>query len=189
MSAKATHPMLSPDVNMGTSAREQTGGTPMNVEIDVARQRFPNCIVWSPLPPITWFLPFIGHTGICDSDGIIWDFAGPYTIGRGNMAFGAPTRYIPLDPTLCKLLSWNEGVAEANTVYSKRMHNIFCDNCHSHVANALNHMGYGSLKANFGMVSIGVWVFFFGRFTSVGDFIKTYLPFAILCGIYLMITS
>ena len=41
--------------------------------------RFP---VWSPLPPITWILPFIGHTGICTEDGIIYDFAGPYTIGK-----------------------------------------------------------------------------------------------------------
>ncbi|KDO17647.1 hypothetical protein SPRG_16958, partial [Saprolegnia parasitica CBS 223.65] len=37
--------------------------------IDVARDRFPFCIVWSPLPVITWFLPFIGHMGIGDSHG------------------------------------------------------------------------------------------------------------------------
>lgn len=110
--------------------------------IDIPRCRFPNCIVWSPLPVITWFLPFIGHTGICDSDGVIWDFAGPYTIGREHMAFGTPTRYIQLDPTLARAMSWNDGVREANKVYSKRMHNICCDNCHSHVANALNAMEY-----------------------------------------------
>ncbi len=173
--------MLSPDTKMGN-----VGSV---AEIDVAKQRFPNCIVWSPLPPITWILPFIGHTGICDSEGVIWDFAGPYTIGRDQMAFGRPTRYVPLNPTLTKLLSWNDGVREANKVYSKRMHNLFCDNCHSHVANALNQMGYGSAKAHFSMISIGVWVFFFGRFTSIAGFIKTYLPFAIIVGIYLIITS
>jgi hypothetical protein len=35
------------------------------------------------------------------------------------------------------------------------------------------------------MVGIGVWFFFFGRFTSVLDFIRTYLPFTILILIYL----
>ena len=35
--------------------------------------RFPLCR-WSPIPLITWFLPFIGHTGIADSSGVIYDF-------------------------------------------------------------------------------------------------------------------
>jgi hypothetical protein len=52
--------------------------------IDHSRQRYPYCIVWSPLPPITWLFPFIGHTGIGDSEGIIYDFAGPYSIGRAH---------------------------------------------------------------------------------------------------------
>jgi len=34
-------------------------------KIDVEKQRYPYCIVWTPLPCISWFLPFIGHTGIC----------------------------------------------------------------------------------------------------------------------------
>lgn len=33
--------------------------------VDVRRQRFPYCVVWTPLPGITALLPFIGHTGIC----------------------------------------------------------------------------------------------------------------------------
>ena len=24
---------------------------------------FPHCIVWSPIPLVTWFIPFIGHLG------------------------------------------------------------------------------------------------------------------------------
>lgn len=34
-------------------------------KIDVKNNRYPYCIVWTPLPCISWFLPFIGHTGIC----------------------------------------------------------------------------------------------------------------------------
>jgi hypothetical protein len=33
--------------------------------LDIKRNRFPFCIVWTPLPLISWFLPIIGHTGIC----------------------------------------------------------------------------------------------------------------------------
>jgi hypothetical protein len=50
-----------------------SGKTP---SIDHATQRYPYCIVWTPLPVISWFLPFIGHTGIADSRGVIYDFAG-----------------------------------------------------------------------------------------------------------------
>ena len=41
---------------------------------------------------ITWFLPFIGHTGIANSEGIIHDFAGPYTITVDDFAFGETHR-------------------------------------------------------------------------------------------------
>jgi hypothetical protein len=53
---------------------------------------FPYSIVWTPIPIITWLLPFVGHMGICSSDGTIHDFAGPYFISVGNLAFGSPTR-------------------------------------------------------------------------------------------------
>jgi hypothetical protein len=34
-------------------------------EIDKVHHRYPYCIVWTPLPLISWFIPIIGHTGIC----------------------------------------------------------------------------------------------------------------------------
>ena len=42
--------------------------------------------------------PFIGHMGIATSEGVIRDFAGPYYVSEGNMAFGEPTRYLKLQP-------------------------------------------------------------------------------------------
>jgi len=43
-------------------------------------------ILWSPLPPITWLIPFIGHMGIASSKGIANDFQGPFSVGdRGRM--------------------------------------------------------------------------------------------------------
>lgn len=111
--------------------------------IDHRYQKYPYCIVWSPLPVISWFFPFIGHTGIADSNGTLYDFAGPYTIGVGKLAFGAPTRYLPLDPAFCTKKDWDSAVREGCDIYRERMHNLFCDNCHSHVAKCLNLMGYG----------------------------------------------
>lgn len=45
------------------------------------------------------FLPFIGHTGISDSRGVMSDFQGSYHVYSGNngMAFGPPTRYLKMD--------------------------------------------------------------------------------------------
>ena len=133
---------------------------------------------WSPLPFITWVLPFIGHTGIADSRGVIYDFAGPYTIGVGKMAFGDPTRYIQLSPNQASALGWDDAVHQGNEIYSERMHNLCCDNCHSHVAQCLNLMEYGG-RHSYNMLTIGVWCFFCGKFTSPVAVLKTYLPFAI----------
>ena len=70
------------------------------------------------------------------------------------------------------------------------MHNIFFDNCHSHVAKCLNVMGYENKRA-YGMVDLAVWFFFQGKFVSMRAFLISFLPFlilvvgAILMGIYL----
>ena len=34
-------------------------------------------------------------------------------------------------------IKMNLGIREASDIYGKRMHNLCCDNCHSHVATAL----------------------------------------------------
>ena len=66
-------------------------------QIDPRRARFPCCIVWTPIPFITWLVPFIGHIGICREDGVILDFAGPHFVSVDNFAFGAVARYIQVN--------------------------------------------------------------------------------------------
>ena len=63
-------------------------------KIDADAARFPCCITWTHLPMLTWMLPTIGHTGVCTTDGIIYDFAGPYTIGKDDFAFGRTYKYL-----------------------------------------------------------------------------------------------
>ncbi|KAF7493321.1 Transmembrane protein [Sarcoptes scabiei] len=93
------------------------------MEIDIEKNRYPCCIVWTPIPILTWLLPLIGHMGICTSQGVIRDFAGPYFVSEDHMAFGAPTKYWRLDPTLSQneIQGWNEAVSKASNIYCKQM--------------------------------------------------------------------
>lgn len=134
---------------VGSPRRPEAG--PAAFSADPAKGRWPFCIVWTHLPGITFLLPFIGHTGIADSRGAVFDFAGPYTIGVDDLAFGRPYRVVQLDPALITrrgagqsaVEAWDAAVDASCDEYCGRMHNICCDNCHSHVARALNEMRYG----------------------------------------------
>jgi Protein of unknown function (DUF778) len=87
------------------------------------------CILWSPLPIITWIIPFIGHLGIADSRGYSHDFQGPYSVGTSRkavMAFGPTTRYLKMDiGQLSSADRWDEAIREADRVYSGRMHSKY----------------------------------------------------------------
>lgn len=87
---------------------------------------FSFCILWSPLPFITWMIPFIGHLGIADSRGYSHDFQGPYSIGKSReavMAFGPTTRYLKMEiGQLSSAERWDEAIREADRIYSGRMH-------------------------------------------------------------------
>ena len=52
-------------------AEEDVTSSPDAPRIDPSKARFPYCIVWSPIPLLTWLFPFIGHMGICSSDGLL----------------------------------------------------------------------------------------------------------------------
>jgi len=158
----------------------------INTEIDSDREKYPFCLVWTPIPALTYILPFVGHLGIADSRGIIYDFAGPYTISVDDLSFGATTRYIQLfdkaemnKPE--KVETYDKAVRFASEEYSKRMHNLCCDNCHSHVALVLNTIRYrGSQRWN--MVWLAAWLFFAGKFVSFCRFLQTVLPSIVLYG-------
>ncbi|XP_075165895.1 transmembrane protein 222 [Haematobia irritans] len=149
--------------------------------IDFQADHFPFCIVWTPIPMLTWLFPFIGHMGIAMSNGVIRDFAGPYFVSEDNMGFGRPTRYLRLNPKYVDggSFMWDEAVSKASVLYGTRMHNLFCDNCHSHVATALNCMRYKD-TINWNMVKLAIWLFVCGRYVSIGGFIKTWLPFLLV---------
>ena len=144
--------------------------------IDIKRNRYPYCIVWTPLPMITALFPFIGHTGICTSEGIIHDFSGSYSITEDDMAFGNPTKYVELD--IQAKDTWDEHVYRADEHYRGETHNLCCNNCHSHVAMALNNAGYKA--GGWNMINVALTLVLHGKYTGFSGFFKTYIGFFVV---------
>eukprot|EP00743_Colponemidia_sp_Colp-15_P008207 GILK01008901.1.p1 GENE.GILK01008901.1~~GILK01008901.1.p1 ORF type:complete len:189 (+),score=11.13 GILK01008901.1:36-569(+) len=161
-----------------SSAEEETAMV-VDKTVDPKRSRFPFCIVWTPLPCITALLPMIGHTGICTADGVIHDFAGPYYVSVDDFAFGKPTKYLQLDVRGIDTKTYDLSIQGADSKFGNEMHNIFCNNCHSHVADALNRMRYRG-KTDWTMLSVWWQLCVRSKYVSTGAFIKTYLGFLIV---------
>lgn len=49
-------------------------------KVNPLKDHYPMCIVWSPIPVLSYVAPIIGHTGIVLSDGTIHDFGASYYI-------------------------------------------------------------------------------------------------------------
>uniref|UniRef100_A0A183C1X1 Probable U2 small nuclear ribonucleoprotein A' n=1 Tax=Globodera pallida TaxID=36090 RepID=A0A183C1X1_GLOPA len=151
------------------------------MEVGIKQHRFPFCIVWTPIPFISWLFPFIGHLGIATSKGVIRDFAGSNFVSEDDMAFGWPTLYHQLSPGKVNggAEVWDRAVAQASDEYKKRVHNLFCDNCHSHVALALNTMRYGG-KSNWNNFRVGADVHLHGKLVGFDGFLRQFLPFFLI---------
>lgn len=145
------------------------------LEIYPEKNSYPYCIVWTHLPLISWILPFIGHTGICDSNGKIYDFAGSQYIGEDELSFGNPMKYVKFKP--CQ--NWDLGIEEANNKYVDEEHDLISNNCHSHVAYALNKMKYDN-KQNYNMIKIWWYCLIYSRYVSWSDIIKNYIGLIII---------
>ncbi|BDA41133.1 Transmembrane protein 222 [Coccomyxa sp. Obi] len=168
----------------------------------VPPKQFPYCIVWVPIPVITWLLPFVGHMGICTSKGVTLDFAGPYFISVDNLAFGTPTRYVRLDPAKASASSsapldprvqlalarsaqdgqWDAALQAATQLYQQRMYNFLTDNCHCFVAQFLNDVTYDGSKS-WNTVRLATMVCLRGKHVSWWGAVKTWLPFCIIMGV------
>jgi hypothetical protein len=168
-------------INMSNDSEKSTD---TDMEIQPKHHRYPFCIVWTPLPIISWFFPFIGHMGIATSKGVIRDFAGSYYVSEDDMAFGLPTMYWQLSPDKVPggIEAFDRAIKEASDEYRTHTHNICCDNCHSHVALALNTMQYNN-KSNWNMVHLATMMIFKGKWVGISGFLHQYLPFMIVVGL------
>ena len=80
---------------------------------------FPFCIVWTKLPCLSYLCPFVGHTGIASSKGIIHDFSGHYVVRQNNFAFGAPLKYYQLELNEEQKEKWDEVIEESNKKFRR----------------------------------------------------------------------
>ncbi|XP_020677623.1 protein RTE1-HOMOLOG isoform X1 [Dendrobium catenatum] len=175
-------------------------GSPLG-PIDPRKARFPCCIVWTPLPLISWLVPFIGHIGICREDGVILDFAGPHFVSVDHFNFGSVTRYIQLSREEGSLstnladspknealesnekMTWDDALRKSTQDFQHRSYSLFTCNCHCFVANCLNRMSYGcSRHRRWNVVNLAVLMFFRGTWVDKLAVLKSFLPFAtVLC--------
>ena len=159
---------------------------PRKFQIDVIKQRYPFCIVWTPIPCISWLLPCIGHAGICNSDGVIHDFAGPYYVSIDDMAFGNPTKTVLLQLTQKEFNEYDKALELGRKNYLKKDYNFFTNNCHSFIADVLNKLKYKG-KDNYNMVDIWWMLCTKSKYLSWMDLLKSYYGFIIILSfIYLI---
>ncbi|XP_019403511.1 PREDICTED: transmembrane protein 222 isoform X3 [Crocodylus porosus] len=114
---------------------------------------------------------------------------GMQNVQEDNMAFGRPVKYWKLDPNKVYSTSpnaWDTAVHDASEEYKHRMHNLCCDNCHSHVALALNLMRYDN-SSSWNMVKLCFFSLLYGKYVSIGGFVKTWLPFVLFLGAILTV--
>uniref|UniRef100_A0A3Q3WMQ4 Uncharacterized protein n=1 Tax=Mola mola TaxID=94237 RepID=A0A3Q3WMQ4_MOLML len=156
-------------------------------KINLEASRYPYCIVWTPIPVLSWLLPFIGHMGICTSTGVIRDFAGPYFVSVNLFPHFCPAQQSTLKVYASGTNAWDTAVHDASEEYKHRMHNLCCDNCHSHVAMALNLMRYEN-STSWNMVNLCLLALIHGKYVSCAGFLKTWLPFLMLMGIILAVS-
>jgi hypothetical protein len=105
-----------------------------------------------------------------------------------DFAFGLPARFLQLNPDKIgrrgeegstPTQAWDAALDVGCDVYSGRMHNLCCDNCHSHVARCLNEMRYGG-RTDWNMVTLAAWLFFQGKYVSTPRTVAMWLPFLVV---------
>jgi hypothetical protein len=153
--------------------------------IDVEKERYPHCVVWTPLPLVTALIPFVGHTGVGSTEGVIHDFSKSYTLNVDDLAFGTPTKYIYLELSQEEYAIWDRAVYEADEVFKNRSHTIISNNCHSHVAQVLNNVGYQG--GGWNALNVGVLCVSHSKYVGVSGFIRTYIGFILaICVIWFL---
>lgn len=161
-------------------------------------KHFPYCVVWTPIPVLSWVFPFVGHVGICLSSGIILDFAGPYYVAVDSLAFGNPTKYLRLNPELASLsqdeatspsrsvsAAWDKALQACTSHFKLKTYSVLSQNCHNFVGHFLNKVQYDSRQWD--VPAIAAAVFWRGEFVNSKALAKTWLPHVglFVLGVYL----
>ncbi|KAK8971262.1 Protein REVERSION-TO-ETHYLENE SENSITIVITY1 [Platanthera guangdongensis] len=178
-------------------------------ELNPKTARFPCCVVWTPLPIISWLTPYIGHVGICREDGAILDFAGSNFVNVDNFAYGAVAKFLQLDRKQCCFagslsshmcrqsyhhaergvaISWDDALNICAQKYQHKSYNLFTCNCHSFVADCLNRLAYGG-HFRWNLLNLTVLILWKGRWVHRISIFKSFFPFAAVICIGVLMTG
>jgi len=169
--------------------------------LEPSREYFPLCIVWSPIPCLTWLIPVVGHLGIVTSEGTVNDFAGPYFIhkSKSRTAFGPIAKYYRINPTsdirvtkddqgqTKQVEKWDESIECSSQVYEGMVHMLLWNNCHSHVAMVLNKLNFRGLT-HWNTFFLICFMCLFSRYVSWKRMFLTWIPFLCLAGIIVFLS-
>ena len=149
-----------------------------NNKIFPSKNRYPYCIVWTPIPFLTYILPFIGQTGIANSKGIIHDYSASFFVNIDDFSFGKPTKYLQLDLNEKEKFEYDKAIEKGDLKFRTLIYNFFRNNSHMYVAYILNQIKYKG-KSDFNMIYIWWILILRGKYISFLSFIKTYIGFFI----------
>ena len=149
-----------------------------NNKIYPSKNRYPYCIVWTPIPFLTYIIPFIGQTGIANSKGIIHDYSASFFVNIDDFSFGKPTKYLKLDLNEKEKIDYDKAIEKGDLKFRTLIYNFFRNNSHMYVAYILNQIKYKG-KSDFNMIYIWWILIWRGKYISFLAFIKTYIGFFI----------
>lgn len=124
--------------------------------------------------------------GITDSEGKVHDFQGPYYVNVGRFMVPETKFYrfseqelalLKGPPGMTTQQTWDAAVRQSDYAYEQTVHNICCNNCHHHSAEALRNMGY-----DYSMLAAWWLVVTRGKYMSWGGLLQTWLPFLVIAG-------
>jgi len=146
-------------------------------------EKYPkNSIVWTPIPIVTWFFPFIGHMGITDSNGVVYEFMNLHAQPADGLSFGPVTRYIPFEED--EFEKWADAITHGRKEAYGKVHGVYYDNCHYFVADTLNHRAAarGDNSDHWNQVTLATDTFFKGTYTSTTLMLYHIVPSALIYG-------
>ena len=105
--------------------------TKLNIDqnkIFPSKNRYPYCIVWTPIPFLTYIIPFIGQTGIANSKGIIHDYSASFFVNVDDFSFGKPTKYLQLDLNEKEKFDYDKAIEKGDLKFRTLIYNFFRNN-------------------------------------------------------------
>ncbi|EDR27191.1 hypothetical protein, conserved [Entamoeba dispar SAW760] len=157
-------------------------------KVDIEHEFYPCCLTWTSIPVISWFFPFIGHTAICDMEGVHHDYSFPHIIHSGKQTIlGRTFKYLPIIyGEGINDNDFKEAIDKANKKWKHVMHKYIIDNCHDYCVDILNSVKYKG-KSNWNDFTLVFEIFFHSIYVNKKRHLATYIPslclwmFILLC--------